>query len=370
MEAGKVKEQPYRSKIDFIKDEELFAVHGTVYNDKELARIHGADIKADTEIFRFISPPGWGAAKGTYVIIGITKNEVPYVKENGLKSWKYAMVKNGKYYGDVFSTGEIKELEPNHSYFDHLHSGYPYSSSRTLFAAFSSGMDISMSVYKQLSYHRYKKLVLNYFAWGSKAEEMEMLQLEKFKDFYSSEFPEVEVEVKIWEAEKYFSEYFELNGAPLPKISIFNLESEADSAETESPLSYVPYRNTQFAILLASKAEAMGLQSVDILFGLNLSEGMVFMDNSEGWLEAINQAVQLGGKDFKYTGSYKVVAPYFPRTKTNMLKEFRDDFGLVILENLLNLSKSCYYPNEDGSPCGKCGSCILREKALQKIKNL
>jgi 7-cyano-7-deazaguanine synthase in queuosine biosynthesis len=53
-----------------------------------------------------------------------------------------------------------------------------------------------------------------------------------------------------------------------------------------------------------------------------------------------------------------------------MLKEFKEDFGINILEKLLNLSKSCYYPNEDGSTCGKCGSCILREKALQKIKNL
>jgi 7-cyano-7-deazaguanine synthase len=143
----------------------------------------------------------------------------------------------------------------------------------------------------------------------------------------------------------------------------------ADSAETESPLSYVPYRNTQFAILLASKAEALHLQNVDILFGLNLSEGMVFMDNSEGWLEAINQTIKLGGKDFEYTGTYEVIAPYYPRTKTNMLKEFKEDFGFAPLEQLLLLSKSCYYPNPDGTPCGKCGSCILREKAIQKLKD-
>jgi 7-cyano-7-deazaguanine synthase len=161
-----------------------------------------------------------------------------------------------------------------------------------------------------------------------------------------------------------------MNEAPLPKISIFNYESSAEFEETESPLSYVPYRNTQFAILLASRAEALQLKNVDLLFGLNLSEGMVFMDNSEGWIESISNVVKFGGKDFTYTGTYDVISPYFPKTKTNMLKEFKETFGIALLEQLLSLSKSCYYPKSDGSPCGECGSCILREKAVEKIKEI
>jgi 7-cyano-7-deazaguanine synthase in queuosine biosynthesis len=360
MEISKVKNQPYT------KDDCLIAIHGTIYNDKELAKDLGVKIKADTEIFKYLPITNWDKAKGAYAIISINHESYPLIVENGLKIWKYKLTQShpGKknYLADVFTTGEISAFKPNA-----ITLVDEYSKRDILFAAFSGGMDISLSVFNALANNNYKKLVLNYFAWGSKAEENEMLQLEKFKDFYSINFPGLEVEVKIWEAEKYFNEYFEMNGAPLPKISVFNYESEAESLEAESPLSYVPYRNTQFAILLASKAEALGLKNVDILFGLNLSEGMVFMDNSEGWLEAINQTIKLGGKDFEYTGSYNIIAPYYPRTKTNMLKEFKENYGFAILEQLLSLSKSCYYPNADGSPCGKCGSCLLREKALKGI---
>jgi 7-cyano-7-deazaguanine synthase len=362
MEEDIVEEQPY------LANDKLFAVHGTVYNDKELADDSDVEINADTEIFQHLFPEEWDKAKGTYAIISIGNENYPLIVENGLKVWRYRMTQShtrkNNYLADVFTTGEISALEPGA-----ISLVNDFDSRDILFTAFSGGMDISLSVFRALSLNNYSKLVLNYFAWGSKAEEMEMLQLEKFKNFYSLHFPDLEIEIKIWEAEKYFSEYFEMNEAPLPKISIFNHESVADSAETESPLSYVPYRNTQFAILLASKAEALHLQNVDILFGLNLSEGMVFMDNSEGWLEAINQTIKLGGKDFEYTGTYEVIAPYYPRTKTNMLKEFKEDFGFAPLEQLLLLSKSCYYPNPDGTPCGKCGSCILREKAIQKLKD-
>ena len=358
-------EQPYFS--DIANDWSLTAIHGTIHNDKELANEHNVDINVDTEIFKYLNIRDWHKAEDTYAAVRIDKGGFILTQENGLKIWKYHLVERKagkiKHLSELFATGEMKELEP---YNINWTNNPDYK--ETLFVAFSGGMDISLSTFKELATNPYKKLVLNYFAWGSKAEEMELLSLEKLKDFYSSNFPNIEVEIIVWDAEKYFNEYFKLNEAPLPKISVHNSEAKADSAETESPLSYVPYRNTQFSILLASKAEAMGLQHVNFLFGLNLSEGMVFMDNSEGWLHSINQVIKYGGKDHKITGNYDIIAPYYPRTKTNMLKEFKDEFGMDILEQLLILSKSCYYPEADGTPCNKCGSCILRNKALEKMK--
>jgi 7-cyano-7-deazaguanine synthase len=208
---------------------------------------------------------------------------------------------------------------------------------------------------------------MNYFAWGSKAENTEIEQLQDFKKLFASEFPETQIVIKLREAEYYFDEYFKINKASFPKISLHS-SNKAEAAETEAPLAYVPYRNTQFAILLASICEADNMENVDMLFGLNLSEGMVFMDNSEGWLESISNTIKYGGKDSKLTYTYNVIAPYFARTKTNMLLEFKKEFGEIIYERLLNLSKSCYYPDDEGQPCGKCGSCILREKAERKIE--
>jgi 7-cyano-7-deazaguanine synthase in queuosine biosynthesis len=365
MEVDVSQEQPYFS--DIANDWSLSAIHGTIHNDKELAQEYNVNINVDTEIFKYLKLNEWHKAEGTYSAIRIDKAGFILVQENGLKVWKYHLVdrKAGeiKHLAEVVTTGEMSELE---AYV--INWAHKPDYKETLFVAFSGGMDISLSTFKELANNPYKKLVLNYFAWGSKAEEMELLSLEKLKDFYSSNFPNIDVEIIVWEAEKYFNEYFKLNEAPLPKISVHNSEAKADSAETESPLSYVPYRNTQFSILLASKAEAMGLQHVNFLFGLNLSEGMVFMDNSEGWLQSINNVIKYGGKDHKITGDYDVIAPYYPRTKTNMLKEFKEEFGLDILEQLLSLSKSCYYPKEDGTSCGECGSCILRNKALEKLK--
>jgi len=356
MENGLALEQPYSHN-----NGEIFAVHGTISNDKELAKELNINIKADTEILRYLNKNEWPLAEGTFCAININTNSKPTVYNNGLKVWSEYLVHEDKVLARLWSTTELNFLSPS---IEKESVGLKFP--KTLFVSFSGGMDIALSTYKMLSTQKYNKLVLNYFAWGSIAEANEMIVLEKFKDFYGKEF-DIPVEIEIWQADRYFDEYFKMNSAGIPKISKHNPKYTGEKAETESPIAYVPYRNTQFAILLASKAEALNLINTDLLFGLNLSEGMVYMDNSEGWLESISNVVKYGGKDFKLSGTYNVVAPYFMRTKTNMLKEFKDSYGEAALKKLLLISTSCYNPNADGSPCGECGSCILREKALNNL---
>ena len=365
METLEAQEQPY-NHVDYEGPGEglTFAVHGTIHNDKELSKEMHVDIKADTEILMHLDPSRWDEAKGTFGVLGLNKFGRVQKYNSGLKLWSNYIVDNDKHLADIYSTTELCFFNPTPA--PGLGS-YTEEEARTLFVSFSGGMDIAMSVYKTLKEQNYTKVVLNYFMWGSAAEASEIESLEKFKDFYTKEF-NIEVEVHIMQAQKYFSEYFKMNGAPIPRISKENGFYSGIPEETESPLAYVPYRNTQFALLLASKAEAQELKNVDILFGLNLSEGMVYMDNSEGWLESIQETVKYGGKDFAISGTYRILSPYYPRTKTNMLKEFRDEFGIAILEQLLGISKSCYYPKADGKPCGECGSCILRAKALENLK--
>jgi len=359
MEEENVEEQPYIHK----STKDIFAVHGTVYNDKELSEKYNVTIGADTEILKHINPKNWeDEAKGTFCAILLEEYGFATM-EHGLKLWKDNIIKDDKVLAQFISTEFLPISIP---YFKRLNT---YKNSEILSVAFSGGMDISLSVFNTLSSGNYKKCILNYFAWGSVADPQEMASLKKFKEFYEGEF-NIEVEIDIWSAETYFNEYFAMNEAPLPKISKNHPSNLGHIDETESPLAYVPYRNTQFALLLSSKAEAKNYTNVDFLFGLNLSEGMVYMDNSEAWLEAVNQMVKYGGKDFKITGTYNVISPYFTRTKTNMLLEFKKSYGFARLEQLLDLSKSCYYPKIDGTPCGKCGSCILREKAIKKIKEI
>lgn len=346
-------EQPY------LLDNSVIAVHGTIHNDSELAAEFGFDIKVDTEIFKhlFIKED---AIEGTFTAIEVTESLEFIIRDNGLGYWQSTInTPGGEYLGDVVATTEIEfdfleehltkiELEPENK--------------KTLFAAFSGGMDIAFSTAEALSTGEYKNAILNYFDWGSNASSDEIKTLQNFKDLYKKLY-DTDIIINYIKCNNYFKEYFDINQA---HFKLNDPEAIGDIKETEKPIAYVPYRNTQFAMLLASIAEADELIDIDIIFGLNLSEGMVFMDNAEPWLKAVNNVIKYGGSDFTTTGTYNVIAPFFERTKTNMLKEFKDKHGADVFKKILDTSFSCYYPKK-GEPCGKCGSCILREKALQRI---
>ncbi len=349
MERVQSETQPYVTKDGII------AIHGTIINDQELAKELNVNIGIDTEVFKYLSISDQ-KPEGTFSCIQIDRDIDLLTRDNGLKLW-HANIQGST--TQVVSTGNLDYLS------DTVYRVYPeLSENRILFAAFSGGMDIALSTYKELSTGLYKKAILNYFDWGSLAATEEIKTLENFRDFYSLKF-DIPIEINIINTESYFNEFFDIAGI---RSKISEKGSVGDSNETESPIAYVPYRNSQFALLLASIAEGQNLRNVSLLFGLNLSEGMVYMDNSEGWLNAIQETVKYGGKSFNITGTYEVIAPYFPRTKTNMIKEFKEEFGKEVIDKLLTFSYSCYYPEPDGLACGKCGSCILRAAAEDKIR--
>lgn len=365
MEEDNVEEQPYYIYNEANSTNSLIAVHGTVYNDKELASKYNFEIKADTEVFKFL-PSDAQEIKGTFVAFELTADGNLFIRDNGLKVWHKSLNIDNEHIGEVYATGSLSKININIEKEDKVFFiDNSNNNDSILIASFSTGMDISLSVFKALSDKKYRRLELIYFAWGSRAEAAEIEKLHEFAKFYTKHF-DLPVVIDILQANTFFKEYFSMTGAPIPKIADERAFGEIN--ETESPLAYVPYRNTMFITTLAAYAEAKNYQNVDFVFGLNLSEGMVFMDNSEGWLETVDNVVKYGGKDFAITGTYNVMAPYFPRTKTNMLKEFKEEFGMAILKQLLFLSHSCYYPDENGNPCGKCGSCILRDKAIAKVK--
>ena len=355
MEISDAEEQPYSLS------KRKIAVHGTIHNDKELAKEHNFEIKTDTEVFKYLvlDHPN---IQGTFVAVEVNDDLQINIRENGLKIWHNFLLKGKEFLGTITATTDLGFLNST-SNIDLNEYTVAYSDiNRTLFASFSGGMDISLSTFYALRLSHYSKLVLNYFDWGSNASQMEKKTLEKYKIFIES-YIGLQTDINIIEAKDYFKAFFKIADTG-SKISEKGAEGSIE--ETESPIAYVPYRNSQFALLLASIAEEKQIKNADLLFGLNLSEGMVFMDNSEGWLKAIEEVVKYGGKDFSVTGSYRVLAPYFSRTKTNIIKEFSSMFGETLLNHILNISFSCYYPQPDGSPCGKCGSCILRKKAIKE----
>jgi len=145
--------------------------------------------------------------------------------------------------------------------------------------------------------------------------------------------------------------------------------------EAENNSAYVPYRNTLFMSSIGAIIDQdienkkinnsvfLNKEKIEIIIGLNLSEGQVYLDNGIVWKEQIQQVISYGGKYFK---NIKIEAPYVHKTKINMLKSFKKEFGEEILKEVLKIAFSCYFP-KDGKPCGECGSCKLRMKAEKEI---
>ena len=116
--------------------------------------------------------------------------------------------------------------------------------------------------------------------------------------------------------------------------------------------TYVPFRNGLFIASAASIALSKGCSK--ILYGAHAddSAGNAYPDCSKAFNDAMNTAV--------YEGSGRLLtveAPFVGMNKAGVVKK-----GLEIGVPY-ELTWSCYEGKE--KPCGKCGTCIDREKAFE-----
>ena len=121
------------------------------------------------------------------------------------------------------------------------------------------------------------------------------------------------------------------------------LESYAQQIEEthgEKPVStYVPFRNGLFLSSAASIALSHGCSKI--------------MYGALDFVNAMNQAIYLGSGN-----QLTIEAPFVSLTKADVVKK-----GLE-LGVPYALTWSCYEGGE--KPCGKCGTCIDRQKAFEK----
>ena len=116
--------------------------------------------------------------------------------------------------------------------------------------------------------------------------------------------------------------------------------------------TYVPFRNGLFIASAASIA--LSKECSKILYGAHAddSAGNAYPDCSKAFNDAMNTAV--------YEGSGKLLtveAPFVGMNKAGVVKK-----GLEIGVPY-ELTWSCYEGGD--KPCGKCGTCIDREKAFE-----
>jgi len=380
-------------------------LHGTVSNLPEIEKELNKKFKVDSQAIAYANEL---LANHSLIIKGVY---AAYVidKESGEESWIYNGIGlwNSWYTidgnnADEFiwsgTTPDINRLSDSSAESEAASHMYPYYASYALYddkisnkdreiyyVAFSGGMDIVMSSYVNIAdsiirvsgnleiystqgiryINKGIKYVFTYFDYGAQAREQEIESLNKFYKYVSEKFPMYEYEIKIIDVKQIFS--------GLSKIANYQSKlvqdnSKGDERETEDNLAYVPYRNTEFALLLGALIDdelEKGYFLPSIIYGLNLTEMGVYVDNTEIWAQSIKQAIEYGGKNYK---NVEIITPFVDTTKTNMLAFMIKKYGYDTVKELLDISFSCYYPDENGNACGKCGSCILREKALARAQ--
>jgi 7-cyano-7-deazaguanine synthase len=137
------------------------------------------------------------------------------------------------------------------------------------------------------------------------------------------------------------------------------IEVPKDGSTNGIPVTYVPARNTIFLSHALGFAEAIG--SRDIFIGVNAVDYSGYPDCRRVFIESFqtmaNHATKAGVEGDPFT----IHAPLIDMTKVEIIRS-----GLELGVDY-SLTQSCYDPSSDGSPCGCCDACRLRNAAFSEI---
>ena len=121
------------------------------------------------------------------------------------------------------------------------------------------------------------------------------------------------------------------------------------------PSTYVPFRNGILLAIAAAWSEFKNIR--DILCGFNIIDSPDYPDTTEPFVEAMEDAINMGtsaaSKD-----KFKILTPFIGMKKSEIIQK-----GLELGADY-SYSVSCYAGKE--TPCAKCSSCLLRQKAWEE----
>jgi 7-cyano-7-deazaguanine synthase len=138
-------------------------------------------------------------------------------------------------------------------------------------------------------------------------------------------------------------------------------KSETVSSSDEIPVTYVPARNTIFLSFALGWAEVLGAE--DIFIGANAVDYSGYPDCRPEYLKAFEDMANLATKEaVEGKMRFRIRAPLVKLTKVEIIRKGRE-LGLDY-----SLTWSCYDPQPDGTPCGRCDSCRIREKGIKEAE--
>ena len=353
--------QPYINEIN----DSIIMVHGTIPKAEEMDK----RAEVDTDLFLYHEPKAVidyvTKVDGKISMLEITKYGIIKWFDNGLGCYSNEYGPFTIYTNINLPIADYiqKKLKSDFNY-------NPYKTNRyKLLALFSGGLDITCSLQRYFfdlpNKSSLDEIELLYFDWGTRASKKEIEAGLKFKKIYSKKLIDsgwkgIKFKHTIIDVTNMFKNILSGVGLTTTRL-IDNDATGAGTHEAEAAISYVPFRNQFLITMAAAYAEQHNPNDkVDIILGGNLSEGMVYLDTSETFLNNINKTIKVGGQK---SINFNVVAPYINRTKTHIVKD------AIFHRFNLETAYSCYFPKEDGSECMECGSCLLKHEALKRGQN-
>ena len=127
----------------------------------------------------------------------------------------------------------------------------------------------------------------------------------------------------------------------------------------EIPITYVPARNTIFLSFALAWAEVLG--SSDIFIGVNALDYSGYPDCRPEFIAAFERLANLATRaGVEGRQRLKIHTPLISLTKAEIIRK-----GLELGVDY-SLTSSCYDPSPSGAPCGRCDSCVLRQKGFRE----
>ena len=125
------------------------------------------------------------------------------------------------------------------------------------------------------------------------------------------------------------------------------------------PVTYVPARNTIFLSFALAWAET--LAASDIFIGVNALDYSGYPDCRLEYIAAFEAMANLATKaGVVGTQRLSIHSPLIRLTKAEIIAK-----GTALGVDYA-LTSSCYDPAADGAPCGRCDSCLLRQKGFDE----
>jgi 7-cyano-7-deazaguanine synthase len=121
------------------------------------------------------------------------------------------------------------------------------------------------------------------------------------------------------------------------------------------PVTYVPARNTIFLAYALGYAEVLGAEAIYI--GANQLDYSGYPDCRGEFFKAFESLAAVATAQGLDGKAPRIVAPLLNQTKAQIIRNGK------WLGVDYSVTHSCYDP-QNGKPCGKCDSCILRAKGF------